>query len=73
MPYLELCDQTTLCVAIIQLSMCEIVFGRVLSVYALQGMLGHSSLDMVKRYLSIAQADLQNVHRDASPVKNWCL
>jgi len=43
------------------------------NVYALQRMLGHSSLDMVKRYLSIAQADVQDAHRDASPVTNWCL
>jgi hypothetical protein len=34
---------------------------------------GSQSLDMVKRYPSIAQADGQNAHRDASPVTNWCL
>lgn len=26
---------------------------------------------MVKRYLKIAQADLQKAHQDASPVINW--
>ncbi len=31
MPYLELCDQTTLCVAMIQLSKCEVVLGQALS------------------------------------------
>lgn len=35
--------------------------------------LGHESLEMVKRYLQIAQADLQKVHQDASPVMNWLL
>jgi site-specific recombinase XerD len=44
-----------------------------LNVYVLQRMLGHSSLDMVKCYLAIAQADVQDAHRDASPVTNWCL
>jgi len=28
---------------------------------------------MVKRYLAIAQADVQDAHREASPVTNWCL
>jgi len=42
-------------------------------IYALQAMLGHASLTMVKRYLAIAQADVDKVHQKASPVKNWGL
>lgn len=41
--------------------------------YSLQIMLGHSTMEMVKRYLSLAQADLDNQHRIASPVANWRL
>jgi hypothetical protein len=28
---------------------------------------------MVKRYLSLAQMDLEKAHQDASPVANWLL
>jgi len=43
------------------------------SVYTLQAILGHSSLDMVKRYLAIAQVDIDWDHAKASPVMRWCL
>ena len=41
--------------------------------YALQMMLGHSTMEMVRTYLAIAQADLDDSHRRASPVSNWRL
>lgn len=42
-------------------------------VYTLQRLLGHSSLDMVKRYLAIVQTDIDDVYKGASPVGNWNL
>jgi site-specific recombinase XerD len=41
--------------------------------WSLQMMLGHSTMEMVKNYLALAQADLEKNHKLASPVDNWRL
>jgi len=42
-------------------------------VFTLQMLLGHSSLDMVKRYARVAEIDTERVHQKASPADNWRL
>jgi integrase/recombinase XerD len=41
--------------------------------YVLQTLLGHSTMEMVKVYLELAQQDLDESHNRASPVDNWGL
>ncbi len=41
--------------------------------YVLQSLLGHSTMEMVRRYLKLAQQDLDDNHNRASPVDNWGL
>jgi integrase/recombinase XerD len=42
-------------------------------VFTLQILLGHGSLDMVRHYARIAQVDVEQAHRKASPADNWRL
>ena len=41
--------------------------------WSLQMMLGHATLEMVKNFLALANADLQKNHRIALPVDHWRL
>ena len=42
-------------------------------VFTLQVLLGHSSLDMVRHYTQIAEVDVAQAHKRASPADNWRL
>ncbi len=43
------------------------------NIFELQMALGHSSLEMVRRYLALAETDLERAHEEASPVNRWRL
>lgn len=42
-------------------------------VFTLQSQLGHGSLDMVRHYAQIAEVEVEQAHRKASPVDNMHL
>jgi integrase/recombinase XerD len=39
--------------------------------FTLQQLLGHTTLDMVLRYVKLAQGDMERVHKRANPSDNW--
>jgi integrase/recombinase XerD len=42
-------------------------------VFTLQALLGHSTLDMVRHYAHLAEIDIEQAHKRASPADNWRL
>lgn len=42
-------------------------------VFSLQAILGHSTMNMVRRYVHLSKVDIETAHRRASPVYNWDL
>ena len=42
-------------------------------VFTLQALLRHGSLEMVQHYARVAQVDVEQAHKRASPVENWRL
>jgi integrase/recombinase XerD len=42
-------------------------------IFTLKSLLGHGSLDMVEHYARIAEVDVEQAHRKASPADNWRL
>ena len=42
-------------------------------IFTLKEMLGHNSLEMVQHYARVADVDVEEAHRKASPADNWRL
>jgi len=43
------------------------------NIFALQKLLGHETLEMVRRYVELASSDVAEAHQKASPVDGWRL
>ena len=43
------------------------------NIHNIQTLFGHTTSGVVKKYLAIAQTDLDRDHEKASPVKGWRL